>query len=99
MDTIASQENTIAQRWLDALLQSEATLPRPVASAIIENVAKGPLGEPLHQLEQALIQLESVRPDDLTGSEARAILAILMHLSQQAGQLQVAIRQLWNQPP
>ena len=99
MDTLRSEPNSFAQRWLIALLKSEATLPRPVASAIIENVAKGPLGDPLRQLEQALIHLESVRPENLTGSEARAILAILVHMTDQVTLLQAGIRQLWDKPP
>ena len=99
MDTTDSEQDAIAQRWLAALLQSEATLPRPVASAIIENVAQGPLGDLLRQLEQTLIRLESIPPEDLTGSEARAILAILVHLNNQVAQLQTRIRQLWDDPP
>ncbi len=99
MDTTSSNQDAIAQRWLAALLRSEATLPRPVVSAIVENVAKGPLGDPLRQLEQALIHLESLRAENLTGSEARAILAILVHLNEQVAQLLARIRQLWDKPP
>jgi hypothetical protein len=99
VDTTASNQDAIAQRWLAALLRSEATLPCPVASAIVENVVKGPLGDSLRQLEQALIHLESLRAENLTGSEARAILAILVHLNDQVAQLQTRIRRLWDGPP
>lgn len=93
-----SEQDAITQLWLAALLESEATLPRPIAGAMVQNVARGPLGETLRHLEQALMHLESLNLDDLTGSEARTILAVLMAMDRRVDALQSKIRQLWNPP-
>ena len=98
MDTTdpISDPNLITQRWRMALHQHEPNLPRPIVDAMVQNAMKGLSGEALCQLEEALIQLETFRPDQLTGSEARTWLAILMRLCQQAEQMEASIRQLWN---
>lgn len=94
-----SEPDAITQLWLAALLESEATLPRPIADAMVQNVARGPLGETLRHLEQALMHLESLNLDDLSGSEARTVLAVLMAMDRRVNALQFKIRQLWNPPP
>ena len=86
------------QLWLSALLQLDATLPRPVAEAMVRNVARGPLGNTLSHLEEALTQLESLNLDDLAGSETRTVLAVLIAMDQRVNALQSKIRQLWNSP-
>ena len=96
--TSSSHQDAIVQLWLSALLQLDATLPRPVADAMVQNVARGPLGETLRHLEQALIHLESLNLDDLAGSEARTVLAVLIVMDRRVVALQSKIRQLWNSP-
>lgn len=73
-------------------------MPRPVADAMVRNVARGSLGETLRHLERALMYLESLNLDDLAGSEARTVLAVLNVMVQRVVALQSKIRQLWNPP-
>ncbi len=93
-----SEQDAIVQLWLAALLELDATLPRPVADAMVCNVARGALGENLRLLEQALMHLELLNMDDLAGSEARTVLAVLMAMERRVNFLQFKIRQLWNPP-
>ena len=93
-----SEQDTITQLWLSALLELDPTLPRPVADAMVRNVARGPLGETLCHLEQALMHLESLNLDDLAGSEARTVIAVLMVMDRRVNALQSKIRELWNPP-
>jgi len=93
-----SEQDAITQLWLSALLELDATLPRPVADAMVRNVARGPLGETLHHLEQSLMHLESLNLDDLAGSETRTVLAVLIAMERRVNALQLKIRQLWNPP-
>ncbi len=89
-------QDSIVQHWQTALLQTEPNLPRPVVDAMVQNVLRGTLGESLRRLEEGLVELEEVNPEDLTGSEARTILAILHHVSQQAAHIELRIRELWS---
>jgi hypothetical protein len=98
MDPSNSQPDSIAEQWRTALLQFDSTLPRPVAQAMIQNVTRGPLGESLRQLEEGLSQLEGVHPEQITGSEARTVLAILAQMDRRVVELQSRIQQLWNAP-
>jgi len=93
-----SPPDSVADHWRTALLQFDATLPRPVAQAMIQNVTRGPLGEPLGRLEESLSRLEGIRPEQVTGSEARTILAILIQMDRRVAELQVKLRQAWNPP-
>ena len=67
-----------------------------VGAMMIQNVAKGSLGESLCQLEAGLMQLQEMDAETLTGSEARTLLAILTHVREQAEQIEASIRQLWR---
>ena len=98
MDSINSEPASMAEQWRTALLQFDSTLPRPIAQAMIQNVTRGPLGESLQHLEVGLSALEGVRLDQVTGSEARTVLAILIQMDQRVLELQSRIRQLWNAP-
>ncbi len=98
MDSSNSQPDSIAEQWRTALLQFDSTLPRPVAQAMIQNVTRGLLGESLRHLEEGLSQLEEVHLDQVTGSEARTVLAILVQMDRRVMELQSRIRQLWNAP-
>ncbi len=93
-----SGQSLIAERWRAALLQREPNLPRPVVDAMVQNVMKGALGKSLRDLEDGLIQLEALDIENLTGSEARTILAILTHLCNHAARMQASIEQLWTPP-
>lgn len=98
MDRSSLQQDSTAEQWRTALLQFDPTLPRPVALAMIQNVTRGPLGESLRQLEEGLSNLERVHPEQVTGSEARTVLAILLQMDRRVMELQSRIRQLWNTP-
>ena len=98
MNATHSQPDSIAEQWRTALLQFDSTLPRPVAQAMIQNVTRGPLGESLCQFEASLSELERVQLDQVTGSEARTVLAILIQMDRRILELQSRIRQLWNTP-
>ncbi len=89
-------QDTIVRRWQRALLQTEPNLPRPVVDAMIQNVTRGTVGESLQLLEEGLVKLEEVNTADLTGSEARTILAILTHVREQATLIEMRIRELWG---
>lgn len=94
----ASEPDAIRQLWLAALLELEATLPRPVADAMVGNVARGAVGEHLRVLEQTLMHLELLDLAELAGSEARTTLAVLIAMERRVNSLQFKIRQLWNPP-
>ncbi len=98
MDRSNSQPDWVAERWGAALLQFDSTLPRPVALAMIQNAQRGPLGELLCQLEESLSELEGVQLEQITGSEARTVLAILNQLDRRVIELQTKIRHLWDPP-
>jgi len=65
---------------------------------MVRNVARGPLGSPLRGLEEHLSVLESLRVEELAGSEARTILAVLIQTHERLIALQTRIRQLWSAP-
>ena len=90
-----SEEPAVLRRWRTALLQCEPNLPSPVVDAMVQNVARGPLGEILRQVEEGMLGLETVAVEDLTGSEAKTILAILTQLSRQVAELREKIQQQW----
>lgn len=98
MNRSNSQQESMVERWRSALLQFDSTLPRPVAQAMIQNVIRGPLGESLQQLEESLSELEGVHPEQVTGSEARTVLAILIQMDRRVIEMQGKIRQLWAPP-
>jgi hypothetical protein len=62
---------------------------------MVQNVARGPLGGILRQVEEGMLGLETVAVEDLTGSEAKTILAILTQLSRQVAELREKIQQQW----
>jgi hypothetical protein len=96
-DLIGHTEQTeLVQRWLDALLQLDATLPRPVAEAMARNVSRSAVGTALGRLDTGLLELESISLDDLAGSEARTILAVLLQMNQRVAQVQAKLHMLWN---
>ncbi len=93
-----SDSDAVIPRWLDALLQVDPNLPRPVASAMVQNVARGSVGEPLRHLDQAILALEAVPPAELTGSETRTVLAILTQLEGRIAHLKANLLELWHPP-
>jgi len=93
-----SKQDPYVQRWMTALLQFDATLPRPIAEAMARNAMRGTVGNVLKQLDEGLAKLETIRVEDLAGSEARTILAVLIQMNQRVAQLQENIRALWNPP-
>ncbi|MBI5304130.1 MAG: hypothetical protein HY868_18490 [Chloroflexi bacterium] len=93
-----SKQESYVQRWMTALLQFDATLPRPIAEAMARNAMRGTVGNVLKQLDEGLGKLEIIRVEELAGSEARTILAVLIQMNQRVAQLQEAIRELWNPP-
>ncbi len=98
MNSVGSGQDPIEERWLAALLQFDSTLPRPVAQAMIQNVLDGPLGDSLRRSEGGLLGLEAIHLGEITGSEARTVLAILLQMNRRILQLQANIQQLWSAP-
>jgi predicted metal-dependent TIM-barrel fold hydrolase len=89
--------DVIKERWLAALRTSQPGLPQPVAVAMVEAAAKGNLGIELRKIEQALMSFESTGLEDLTGSEARVLIAILRQMSGELAQLESQLNSLWEQ--
>lgn len=87
----------ILTRWLTALHAYQPGLPQPVAVAMVEAVAKGNLGIELRKIEEAMMNFENAGLDDLTGSEARVLIAILRQMSSELAQLEGKLNSLWEQ--
>jgi hypothetical protein len=64
---------------------------------MVDAAAKGNLGIKLRKIEEALLSFESMGLDDLTGSEARVLIAILRQMSGELTQLESKLNQLWEQ--
>lgn len=92
----SSEQLTVLRRWRNALLQTEPKLPSPVVDAMVRNVAQGPFGGILRQVDEGMLGLEMAVVEDLTGSEAKTILAILTQLGHQAAELREKIQQQWD---
>jgi len=86
----------IRSRWLDALPAHQPGLPQPVAIAMVEAVDRGSLGEHFRKIEEALIHLENAELQDLTGSEARVLVAILRQMDNELAQLETRLNYLWE---
>jgi len=95
--TSKSWTDPILERWLAALRAYQPGLPQPVAVAMVESAAKGNLGTELRKIEEALLSFESTGLDDLTGSEARVLIAILRQMSGELAQLEARLHALWEQ--
>jgi predicted metal-dependent TIM-barrel fold hydrolase len=89
--------DVIKERWLAALRAYQPGLPQPVAVAMVEGAAKGNLGIELRKIEEALMGFESAGLEDLTGSEARVLIAILRQMSSELAQLECKLNSLWEQ--
>jgi hypothetical protein len=64
---------------------------------MVEGAAKGNLGIELRKIEEALMGFESSGLEDLTGSEARVLIAILRQMSGELAQLEGKLNSLWEQ--
>jgi hypothetical protein len=95
--TSQSWTDPVLARWLAALRAYQPGLPQPVAIAMVDGAAKGNLGIELRKIEEALMSFESTGLDDLTGSEARVLIAILRQMSGELAQLESKLNQLWEQ--
>lgn len=95
--TSQSQTDAILTRWLAALRAYQPGLPQPIAIAMVEAAAKGNLEIQLRQIEEALMSFERVGLEDLTGSEARVLIAILRQMSSELAQLEARLHALWEQ--
>jgi predicted metal-dependent TIM-barrel fold hydrolase len=95
--TSKSWTEPILERWLAALRAYQSGLPQPVAVAMVEAAAKGNLGTQLRKIQEALISFESTGLEDLTGSEARVLIAILRQMSGELAQLEDKLNSLWEQ--
>jgi predicted metal-dependent TIM-barrel fold hydrolase len=89
--------DVIKERWLAALRAYQPGLPQPVAVAMVEGAAKGNLGIELRKIEEALMSFEGTGLEDLTGSEARVLIAILRQMSGELTQLEGKLNSLWEQ--
>ena len=95
--TSKSWTEPILERWLAALRAYQSGLPQPVAVTMVEAAAKGNLGTQLRKIQEALISFESTGLEDLTGSEARVLIAILRQMSSELAQLESQLHALWEQ--
>ncbi|MBI3913122.1 MAG: hypothetical protein HY327_02830 [Chloroflexi bacterium] len=82
--------------WFDALRRDAPNLPTPIAQAMVESVARGPWGETLFGLEQALIKIRAANLDELTGSEVQLLTAILRQMNEAVEKLQGEIAILFE---
>ncbi len=87
----------IRARRLRALLDRYPSLPMPIATAMINRAAEGPVGLALTQLEQALGQLNDL-PDlnTLSGSEIRMLDVTLNLISSRITELQNLLNHVWE---
>ena len=92
----AAYLESISQRWLVALRTDQPGLPQPVAAAMVDTAAKGPLGGQLRTIEDALMHLEKANLEDLTGSEVRVLMAVLRGMRDTLAQLESQLKHLWE---
>ena len=95
--TLSVDSDPILVRWLAALRAHQPGLPQPVAVAMVDAAAKGNLGVHLRKIEEALMSFENASLDDLTGSEARVVFAILRQIPNELSQLESKLNHLWEQ--
>jgi hypothetical protein len=95
--TSQSRTDPILERWLAALRAYQPGLPQPVAVAMVETAAKGNLGSELRKIEEAVMGFECANLEDLTGSEARVLIAILRQMGGELAQLEARLHALWEQ--
>lgn len=91
-----SPQDRIRERWLAAMRSFQSGLPQPVAIAMVDAAAKGFVGEQLQKIEQGLMCLDHAGLDDLTGSEARVLVAILRQMHDELEQLEDKLQSLWE---
>jgi hypothetical protein len=91
-----TQIDPISERWLAALREHQPGLPQPVAVAMVDAAARGNLGSQLRVIEQALINFEGANLEELTGSEARVLIAILRQMHNELSQLENRLNHLWE---
>ena len=94
-ETTPAMDAFTRQHWLTALQTHQPTLPGPVAERMVDNAANGQLGATLQVFQTALTELQGAKLDDITGSEARVLVAILSQMRSELTQLQASIAQLW----
>jgi hypothetical protein len=61
-----------------------------------QGVTRGPLGQTLREIEQALMSIETMNFGDLTGSEVRMLAAILRQMNETLSQLSANIAHLYS---
>lgn len=88
---MTDSDDPILIRWLAALRRDAPNLPTPIALAMTQGVARGPLGKTLREIEQALMSIEKMSFGDLTGSEVRMLAAILRQMNETVSQLSTKI--------
>ena len=88
--------NPVSERWLAALRDYQPGLPQPVAVAMVDAAAKGNLGSQLRVIEEALMTFEKANLEELTGSEARVLIAILRQMQGELSQLENRLNHLWE---
>jgi len=82
--------------WFEALKSYDPNLPAPVVAAMVARVAQSALGPPLQQISAALGSLEKTRIEDLTGSEAQTLIAILRQTRHRLEVLEGRLDTLWE---
>ena len=95
--TVSITPDPVSERWLAALRAFQPGLPQPVAVAMVDAAAKGNLGIQLRKIEEALMSFEKISLEDLTGSEARVVFAVLRQIPGELSQLESKLNHLWEQ--
>ena len=91
-----SADDVIHSHWLAALQAHQPSLPQPVALAMVDAVGRGPLGEPLRNIQAALTRLANSNLQDFTGSEARVLIAILRQMDDELELMEDRLNHLWE---
>ena len=63
---------------------------------MVDAAARGNLGSQLRVIEQALMNFEGANLEELTGSEARVLIAILRQMHNELSQLENRLNHLWE---
>ncbi len=85
----ASRLRTLQERY--------ASIPFPVAIAMVKRASNGPVGAALYQLENALDQLNDLPDfDTLSGSEVRMLDVTLHLISKRIAELQNSLNRVWG---
>ncbi len=86
----------LIERWVELAGRAYPELAKPIARAMAQRAARGPLGAALRQLDEGLLGLTDSALPELTGSELQMLAAILQQLNAETSQLLNQISMQWQ---